>query len=98
MIEDFFMGLSNSILDYMSKEGRKEISHIIGESIREGIEKSGKELYYIGISIIIIGTGFFLIALGIATYIDIIFAMKGFGYILIGIFAILIGLILSKQF
>ncbi len=97
-IKDFFVGFSNSILQNMSKEGQKEISHVIGEGIAEGIEKSGKELFSIGISITLIGIGFFLIIWGIATTVDIIFAMKGFGYILIGIFAILIGLVYKKHF
>lgn len=82
----------------MPIEGQKEISHIIGEGIAEGIEKSGKELFSIGISITFIGIGFFLTIWGIATAIDIIFSMKGFGYILMGIFAILVGFIYKKHF
>lgn len=97
-IKDFFMGFSNSILQNMSKERQKEISHIIGEGMAEGIEKSGSALFSIGISITLIGIGFFLTVWGIATTIDIIFAMKGFGYILIGIFAILIGFVHKKHF
>ncbi len=95
-LKDFLMGFSNSILHIWSKEGQKEIGHIIGEGIKEGIEKSEKELSHIGISIVVIGIGLFLITWGIARYIDIVFTMKGFGYVLIGIFAILSGFILRK--
>lgn len=97
-LRDFFIGFSSSILHNLSKEGQKEISHIIGEGIKEGIEKSGKEISHILISSIIIGTGIFLTIWGIATYIDLIFAMKGFGYILFGIFAIMLGFIFKKKY
>ncbi len=60
-LKDFLLGFSNSILKNLSKEGQNEISHIIGDGIKEGIEKSGKELSSIGSSILIIGIGLFLI-------------------------------------
>ncbi|MCE8426740.1 MAG: hypothetical protein J5U17_13290 [Candidatus Methanoperedens sp.] len=81
-ITDFLSGLSKSII-----EGLIEAQKLggIGNSIKEGIEKTGKKLFITGVAISIAGTGFFLTLWGIASAIDARFAMRGLGYVLIGL-------------
>ncbi len=93
-IVDFLHGLLHSLL-----QGFEEIQKRggLGNEVAEGIEKSRKELFTIGVSIALAGIGFFLILWGIAATIDTIFAMRGFGFVLVGIIAILIGAIAYKK-
>jgi len=90
---DFLCGLSKSIIQGLSETHRRGI----GDDIVEGIEKSRKKLFTIGVSISIAGTGFFLTLWGIASVIDAMFAMQGFGFVLIGILAVLIGALVYKK-
>ncbi len=69
----------------------------LGNEIAEGIEKSRKKLFTIGVSIALAGIGFFLILWGIASMIDTIFAMRGFGFVLAGIIAVLSGALAHKK-
>ncbi len=80
----------------LSEEAEKRTKDIISDGIKEGIEKSSHKILSIGISIALIGAGFFLAIWGIGTTIDTIFSMKGSGYLLIGIMTILIGLIYDR--
>ncbi len=87
-VVDFIQGLLDSIFHgfgEMQKHGG------LGNEIAEGIEKSRKKLFTIGVSIALAGIGFFLILWGIASTIDTIFAMRGFGFVLVGIIAVLAG-------
>jgi hypothetical protein len=93
-IVDFLHGLSTSILQgfgEMQKHGG------LGNELAEGIEKSRKKLFTIGVSIALAGIGFFLILWGIASAIDTIFAMRGFGFVLLGIIAVLTGALAYKK-
>ncbi len=93
-IVDFLQGLSDSLLHGfwdMQKHGG------YSNEIAEGIEKSRKKLFTIGISIAVAGIGFFLILWGIASTIDAIFAMRGFGFVLVGIIAVLAGALAYKR-
>ncbi len=93
-IVDFLQGLSNSLLqgfgDIQKHSG-------LGTEIAEGIEKSRKKLFTIGVSIALVGIGSFLIFWGIASTIDAIFAMRGFGFVLVGIIAVLAGALAYKK-
>jgi len=92
-IIDFFSGLSKSII-----QGLNEV--LIGgidNSIEEGIEKFRKELFITGVAISIAGTGFFLILWGIASSIDTMFAMRGLGFVLIGLLGVLTGVLIYKK-
>jgi len=93
-IVDFLQGLSNSLI-----QGFGDIQKHGGldTEIAEGIEKSRKKLFTIGVSIALVGIGFFLILWGIATTIDAIFAMRGFGFVLVGIIAVLTGALAYKK-
>lgn len=81
MIKDFFKGFLAAIT----------------EGIKETTKKISDDILSIGISIALIGAGLFLTIWGIATAIDRIFAMNGFGYVMIGIMAILTGIIYRKR-
>ncbi len=91
---DFVCGLSKSVIQALS-EGHRHGG--IGNEVAEGIEKSRKKLFTIGVSVSLAGTGFFLGLWGIATAIDAMFAMHGFGFILIGIVAVLTGALVYKK-
>ena len=95
-ILEFFLGLSRSIIQGLS-EAKKFESDVIAEGIVEGIKKSRKNLLFIGISIAFLASGFFLVFWGIAVYIDTFFAMKGAGYALVGIIAVLAGGLVAKS-
>lgn len=88
----FLLGFSKSIIQGLSEVKKLEI-----DAIAEGVEKSSKHLFTIGISIALIGTGFFIFMWGIATSIDTLFTMKGMGYVLIGVLAALIGALVYKK-
>ena len=93
-IVEFLRGLSDSLLQGfgdMQKHGGRS------NEIVEGIEKSKKRLFTIGVSIALAGIGFFLILWGIASTIDAIFAMRGFGFVLVGIIAVLTGALAYKK-
>jgi len=89
---DFLSGLSKSII-----QGISEVQGGIGNSIEEGVEKFRKELFITGVAISIAGTGFFLILWGIASAIDTMFAMRGLGFVLVGLPAILAGVLVYKK-
>ncbi len=93
-ITDFLSGLSKSII-----QGLNEAVKIgeIGNSIEEGVEKFRKELFITGIAISIAATGFFLTLWGIASAIDTMFAMRGLGFVLIGLLGILTGVLVYKK-
>ncbi len=93
---DFFVGLTKSIIHGLS-EAQRLSSESIGNGIADGLEKSRKKIYSISISVVLIGTGFFLTLWGVATSIDVIFAMHGLGYVMIGIPAALLGALLYKR-
>ncbi len=85
---DFICGLSKSIVQGLG-EGHRHGG--LGNDVAEGIEKSRKKLFTIGASVALAGTGFFLILWGVSSTIDAIFAMRGFGFVLIGVLAVLAG-------
>jgi hypothetical protein len=91
-IIDFLSGLSKSII-----QGFNEAHGGIVNSIEEGIEKSRKKLFVNGVAISITATGFFLILWGIASAIDNVFAMRGMGFILIGLLGVLTGALVYKK-
>ncbi|MCE8425594.1 MAG: hypothetical protein J5U17_07435 [Candidatus Methanoperedens sp.] len=93
-IIDFLSGLSKSIIEGLI-EAQKHGG--IGNSIEEGIEKSRKKLFITGVAISIAGTGFFLTLWGIASAIDARFAMRGLGYVLIGLLGVLTGSLVYKK-
>jgi len=85
---DFLTGLSESII-----HGFSEYTGI-SKSIEEGSEKLKKKLFITGAAISLVATGLFLSIWGIASAIDAVFALRGLGLILIGLFAVLTGAIL----
>jgi hypothetical protein len=91
-IIDFLSGLSKSII-----QGFTESHGGIGNSIEENIEKFSEKLFSIGIAISIAGTGFFLILWGIASAIEAMFAMRGVGFVLIGLLGVLTGTLVYKN-
>jgi hypothetical protein len=92
-IVDFIHGLSHSLMQGLSAAQ----GHELGNDIAEGIEKSRKKLFTIGASVALAGTGFFLTLWGIASTIDAVFVMRGFGFVLIGLIAVLIGALAYKR-
>ncbi len=93
---EFLLGFSKSIIQGFN-EVKKVESDAIRNGIVDGVEKCSKQLFTIGISIALIGTGFFIAMWGIATSIDTIFAMKGTGYVLIGVVTALLGALVYKK-
>jgi hypothetical protein len=92
-IVDFIHGLVHSLIQgFSATQG-----HGLGNDIAEGIEKSRKKLFTIGTSVALAGTGFFLTLWGIASTIDTVFVMRGFGFVLIGLIAVLIGALAYKR-
>jgi hypothetical protein len=87
-IIDFLSGLSKSIIQGFIEHGG------IGNSIEEGIEKSRKKLFITGVAISLAATGFFLTLWGIASVIDVMFTMRGIGFVLIGLIGMLTGALL----
>ena len=87
-IIDFLSGLSKSIIQGVIEHGG------IGNSIEEGIEKSRKKLFITGVAISLAATGFFLTLWGIASVIDVMFTMRGIGFVLIGLIGMLTGALL----
>lgn len=87
-IIEFIHGFSESLYHQLRKE------EIHGKEITEDVEN---KIFRIVISIVIISTGIFVTILGFAFYVDERFATKGFGYVLIGIVAILTGLLIKKR-
>ncbi len=93
-IIDFLSGLSKSIIQGLSEA----LNHSgIGNSIDEGMEKFRKKLFITGVAISIAGTGFFLTLWGIASAIDAMFAMRGMGFVLIGLLGVLTGALVYKK-
>jgi hypothetical protein len=91
-IIDFLSGLSKSII-----QGFTEAQCGISNSIEEGIEKSRKKIFIIGVAISLAATGFFLIFWGIASAIDAMFVMRGLGFVLIGLLGVLTGALVYKK-
>lgn len=87
-IIDFINGFSESIIRGINNEQKYGID--------EYIEKLKTKLFVIGISITIVSTGVFMTIWGITSYIDQIFAIQGIGFILVGIIAILTGILIYK--
>ncbi len=92
-IVDFIHGFSHSLIQGLSETQK----HGLGNDISEGIEKSKKKLFTIGASVALAGTGFFLTLWGIASTIDAMFTMHGFGFVLIGLIAVLTGALAYKR-
>ena len=90
-IIDFLSGLSKSIIQGLTE------AQGIGNSIEQGIERYRKKLFITGVAISIAATGFFLILWGIASSIDAMFAMRGMGFVLIGLVGVLTGALLYKN-
>jgi hypothetical protein len=93
-IIDFLGGFSKSIIQGFS-EALKHGG--IGNSIEESMEKFRKKLFITGVAISIAGTGFFLLLWGIAYAIDAMFAMRGLGFVLIGLIGVLTGVLVYKK-
>ena len=93
-IIDFLSSLSKSITQGFS-EALKHGG--ISNSIEEGIEKFRKKLFITGVAISLAGTGFFLTLWGIASAIDNVFAMRGLGFVLIGLLGVLTGALVYKK-
>jgi len=91
-IKDFLSGLSRSII-----QGISEVQDGINDSMEESIEKFRTKLFITGVAISIAGTGFFLTLWGIASAIDAMFAMRGLGYVLVGLLAVLTGALVYKK-
>ena len=92
-IIDFLSGLSKSITQgfiEVQKHGG------IGNSIEEGIENFRTKLFITGVAISLAATGFFLTLWGIASAIDTVFAMRGLGFVLIGLLGVLKALVCKK--
>ena len=87
-IKDFLSGLSKSITQGFIEHGG------IGNSIEESIKKSRKKLFITGVAISLAATGFFLTLWGIASVIDVMFTMRGIGFVLIGLIGMLTGTLL----
>lgn len=92
-IVGFIHGLLHSLIQGINETQK----HGLGNDIAEGIEKSRKKLFTIGASVALAGTGFFLTLWGIASAIDLMFATRGFGFVLIGLIAILTGALVYKK-
>ena len=93
-IIDFFSGLSKSITQGFSEA--LKYGGIVN-SIEEEIENFRKKIFITGIAISIAATGFFLILWGIASAIDAMFAMRGLGFVLIGLLGVLTGVLAFKK-
>jgi hypothetical protein len=93
-IIDFLRGFSKSIIQGFI-EAQKHGG--IVNSIEESIERFRKKLFITGVAISIAATGFFLILWGIASSIDTVFAMRGLGFVLIGLFGVLTGALVYKK-
>ncbi len=91
---EFLRGLAHSLLQGF---GEIQKNAGLGNEIVEGIKKSENKLFTIGVSIALTGIGLFLILWGIASLIDTIFAMRGIGFVLVGIIAALTGVIAYKK-
>jgi hypothetical protein len=93
-IIDFLSGISKSII-----QGLSEVLNLGGfcNSIDEGIEEFRKKLFITGVAIILAGTGFFLTLWGIASAIDAMFAMRGLGFVLIGLPGVLTGALVYRK-
>jgi hypothetical protein len=91
-IIDFLSGLSKSIL-----QGISEVQGGIGNSIEERIVKFRENLFITGVAISIAATGFFLTLWGIASAVDTMFDMRGLGFVLIGLLAVLTGVLVYKK-
>jgi len=87
-IIDFINGFSESIIHGIKNEQNHRIE--------EYIKKFKTKLFVIGISIVIVSTGFFMTIWGIASYIDQIFAIRGAGFISVGTIVILTGIVIYK--
>lgn len=88
---------SKYIIQWISNEIERLASNAVCNGITEGLEKSREKLFSLAISIALLGTGFFITLWGIATAIDTFFAMRGFGYVFIGILSVLTGALVFKK-
>lgn len=93
-IIDFLNGFLNSIIQGLGEALKKSG---VDKSIEERIEKFRKKLLFTGMAISLIATGFFLIFWGIGSALDRIFAMRGLGFVLIGLLGVLTGALIYKK-
>ncbi len=88
-IKDLMQGFSNTVI----RELQDSIHEEINKQIDDAIEKSMKKMFIIGTAVSLIAIGSFLFLWGVASGIDKIFNMEGLGFVIFGIFGILIGMI-----
>lgn len=93
-IIDFLNGFLSSIVQGLGEALKKSG---IDNSIEDHLEKFRKKLFVTGVAISIIATGFFLIFWGIGSAIDKIYAMRGLGFVLIGLLGVLTGALVYKK-
>ncbi len=89
--------LSKLVTQRFHDETQKYISDAIGNGIAEGLQRSSGKLFTIAISVALLATGFFLTLWGISSAIDMYFAMRGLGYVLIGMLAVVTGALVYKK-
>ncbi len=85
------------VIQLISQEIEKLVTRAIAAGAAEGFHKFSEKLLSITIAAALIATGFLLTLWGIATAIDTYFAMKGFGYVLIGLLASVTGALVYKK-
>lgn len=95
-MKEFVEGFTE-VFKILSSDAPKLAGDAIGKGIAEGVKKSSEKLFSVGIAIALIATGFFLLLWGIASALDAYFAMRGLGYVLIGIIALLLGAVVAKK-
>ena len=97
-VDQFLRGLFESIHSGVGETRLyNEIEISIGKSIAAIIVKFRKELLSTVVAIVLVGTGFFLMLWGIASTVDAIFAMRGLGYVLIGLLGLLAGVVIYRK-
>jgi hypothetical protein len=97
-LRQIFTDFLNGFLGSMAKGlGEAFKNSGIDTSIEEHLEKFRKKLFVTGIAISIIASGFFLILWGIGSAIDKTFAMRGLGFVLIGLLGALTGALIYKK-
>jgi hypothetical protein len=88
---------SKLVIQGISQEIEKLVTSAIGTGVEEGLHKFSEKLLSITIAAALVATGFLLTLWGIATAIDTYFAMKGVGYVLIGLLASVTGALVYKK-
>jgi hypothetical protein len=88
---------SKLAIEWVSQETKKLVTSAVVAGVAEGFHKFSEELLSVTIAAALIATGFLLTLWGIATAIDTYFAMKGVGYVLIGLLASVTGALVYKK-